>query len=181
MLLLSCTSNNKVIVIQPLGDFPQKDAEIVLKEILKLNPNTVLRKNIPFPSSAYYKPRNRYRADVTIKHLKEHIGQDSVIVGLSNKDISTTNGKIKDWGVMGLGYQPGKSCIVSNYRLSQTNKREQFHKVVLHELGHTQGLPHCPNKTCLMRDAEGKNVLDQETGFCKPCKKHLISKNWKIK
>jgi len=172
--------NQKVIVIQPLGDFELNQSNKVLSEIRIINPNVVLRKNIPFPENTYYKPRNRYRADSIIKSLRNTIGQDSVIVGLSHSDISTTKNGIEDWGVMGLGYRPGKSCVVSDFRLSAQNKNQQFYKLVLHELGHTAGLPHCKVKKCLMRDAEGGNHLDEENGFCLNCKNFLLKKGWKL-
>ncbi|PBJ14534.1 hypothetical protein BSF42_09550 [Flavobacterium sp. ACN6] len=109
--MLSCTNgkkkNNesqiaiqKVIVIQPLGNFKIEQAEEVFIEIKAISDNVVLRKNIPFPENSFYKPRNRYRADNIIKSLKNNIGKDSVIVGLFNFDISTTKNGIKDWGVM---------------------------------------------------------------------------------
>lgn len=184
IVLLSCTNEKKgyqkIIVIQPLGDFNIEQSKSVFNKIKTINPNVVLRQNILFPENAYYQARNRYRADSIIKTIKNNIGKDSVIVGLSNRDISVTKGKIKDWGVMGLGYHPGKSCVVSDFRLSQQNKSQQFYKVVLHELGHTEGLPHCPVKTCLMRDAEGKNHMDEETDFCLKCKNFLIGKGWKL-
>lgn len=189
--LISCTNRNnensvkemnpqKVIVIQPLGNFELEQSNKVLSEIKTINSNVVLRENIPFPENAYYKPRNRYRADSIIKSLKNKIGQDSVIVGLSNCDISTTKNGIKDWGVMGLGYRPGKSCVVSDFRLNAKNKSQQFYKLVLHELGHTAGLPHCKVKTCLMRDAEGGNPLDEEKDFCLNCNSYLKSKGWQL-
>lgn len=189
--LISCTKQKnensieketiqKVVVIQPLGNFKSYQAKNVLDQIRTLNSNVVLRQNIPFPENAYYKPRNRYRADSIIKSLRNTIGNDSVIVGLSNFDISTTKNGIKDWGVMGLGYKPGKSCVVSDFRLSVRNKDQQFYKLVLHELGHTAGLPHCKVKTCLMRDAEGGNPLDEEKDFCNYCKNFLKSKGWQL-
>lgn len=95
-------------------------------------------------------------------------------------DISTSKGEIKDWGVMGLGYCPGKSCVASSFRLSAQKRQQQFFKVAIHELGHTQGLAHCANKTCLMRDAEGSNYLNEETGFCENCKAVLVKKGWKL-
>lgn len=184
LVLLSCTDtqkkHQKIIVLQPLGDFKIEQAKSVYSKIRTINPDVVLRENIPFPKNSYYQPRNRYRADSIIRNLKNNIGKDSVIVALSNKDISVTKGKIKDWGVMGLGYHPGKSCVVSDFRLSKQNKSEQFYKVVLHELGHTEGLAHCPVKTCLMRDAEGKNHLNDEKDFCLRCKNYLIGKGWKL-
>ena len=85
-----------------------------------------------------------------------------------------------DFGVMGLGYRPGNACVASTFRLNAENKSEQFYKVAIHELGHTQGLKHCPDKTCFMRDAEGKNPTNEEKDFCQNCKKVLRSKHWKI-
>ena len=182
--LNSCISNDstkeKVIIIQPLGNFSKTESKQVFEEIRKINHQVILKNNIAFPINSYFKPRNRYRADSIIKYLSSRVGKDSVIIGLSEKDISTTKGKVKDWGVMWLGYCPGKACVVSSFRLSKTNKHLQFYKVALHELGHTQGLPHCKNKTCLMRDAKGKNPLNEEKSFCSSCKKYLIAKKWKL-
>lgn len=181
-IFINCTSSNrdKVIVIQPFGSFSNLEAKLVYKEIQKINPNVILRKNIPFPLNAYYKPRNRYRADSILTFLSSKVGKDSVLIGLSEKDISTTKGKVIDWGVMGLGYRPGNACVISSYRLSKKNKTEQFYKVALHELGHTEGLSHCKVKTCLMRDAEGGNPFNDEKAFCPSCKKYLQAKNWNI-
>lgn len=186
--LLSCTNakkedrakSSKVIVIQPLGNFKTDQVKKVLVQIKTINPRVVLRKNISFPENSYYKPRNRYRADRIIENLRNKIGADSVIVGLSNADISTTKNGIKDWGIMGLGYRPGKSCVVSDFRMAVKNRNQQFYKVVLHELGHTEGLSHCKTKTCLMRDAEGGNHLDEEKDFCKNCKDFLLNKGWQL-
>ncbi|TDW47882.1 archaemetzincin [Flavobacterium sp. 270] len=172
--------NSKVIVIQPLGNFQSDAAQEVLEKIREINPNVVLRKSIDFPLGSYYKPRNRFRADSIIKYLKSQVGTDSVIVGLSSKDISTTKNGHQYWGIMGLGYHPGSACVVSDFRLSDKNKKDQFYKVVLHELGHTEGLPHCKTKTCLMRDAEGGNPIDEEKNFCENCTFFLKSKNWKL-
>ncbi|KAF2079150.1 zinc-dependent metalloprotease family protein [Flavobacterium sharifuzzamanii] len=172
--------NQRVIVIQPLGDFELNQSQKVLAEIKTINPNVVLRQNIDFPRNSFYKPRNRYRADSIIKNLKNNIGNDSVIVGLSHFDISTTKNNIKDWGVMGLGYMPGKACVVSDFRLSKKHRNSQFYKLVLHELGHTAGLPHCKIKTCLMRDAKGGNPLNEEKDFCENCKSFLKNKGWQL-
>lgn len=183
--LISCVKKDKqngiekrqkVIVIQPLGNFELEQSNKVLSEIKIINPNVILRENISFPENSYFKPRNRYRADSIIKSLRNIIGKDSVIVGLSHSDISTTKSGIKDWGVMGLGYRPGKACVVSDFRLSVKNENQQFYKLVLHELGHTAGLRHCKVKTCLMRDAEGGNPLDEEKDFCEKCTNFLKSK-----
>ena len=54
----------------------------------------------------------------------------------------------------------------------------QLFKVSIHELGHTQGLPHCVVKYCFMRDAEGRNPTNDEKDFCPACKTFLKQKGW---
>ena len=130
---------------------------------------------------AYYPKRNRYRADSLINFLSKHTPDGHITIGLTTKDISTTKGAIADWGVMGLGFCPGKACIVSTFRLSKDQKLMQLFKVAIHELGHTQGLPHCSVKTCFMRDAEGRNPTNEEKEFCPTCKAFLISKGWQFR
>ena len=81
---------------------------------------------------------------------------------------------------MGLGYTPGQACVVSTYRLAASGRDSQLYKVAVHELGHTQGLQHCKDTTCFMRDAEGGNHLDAEKGFCPDCKRFLRNKGWRL-
>ncbi|MGE8554283.1 MAG: matrixin family metalloprotease [Chryseobacterium jejuense] len=168
------------ILIQPFRDIKPEKVKTVAEGIKKIYPNIKVLEAIDFPENAYYKERNRYRADSTIKFLNNRTKESFITIGLTSKDISATKGKIKDFGIMGLGYRPGKACIASDFRLNKENSNEQFYKIAIHELGHTQGLPHCPEKMCFMRDAEGKNPTNEETDFCKKCKTFLISKNWKF-
>lgn len=168
------------ILIQSFKDINQDTVVKIAEEIKNVYPNVKVLNAIDFPANTYYKERNRYRADSIIKFLNNKTKEGFVVIGLTSKDISATRGKIKDFGIMGLGYRPGKACVASNFRLSKENRDEQFYKIAIHELGHTQGLPHCPEKMCFMRDAEGKNPTNEETDFCKKCKTFLINKNWKF-
>ncbi|WP_228422159.1 Zn-dependent protease [Chryseobacterium aurantiacum] len=190
-LILSCSEKEKpvrnleqkkavTLLIQPFQDIKPENLEKVVAGIKKVYPNVEVLEAIAFPENAYYKERNRYRADSIIKFLNGKTKDGFVTIGLTSKDISATRGKIKDFGIMGLGYRPGKACVASMFRLSKENMDEQFYKIAIHELGHTQGLPHCPEKMCFMRDAEGKNPTNEETDFCKKCKTFLINKNWKF-
>jgi archaemetzincin len=184
LIFISCqyfTRSNRVIAIQPFSDFNPSLTKLVYQKLKEINPNTILRTPIQLPQKAYYPPRNRNRADSLIKYLSNFVSADTVVIGLTNKDISTTKGDISDFGVMGLGYCPGNSCVVSTFRLAKTNISEQFFKLAIHELGHTQGLPHCSNKICFMRDANGKNVFNEEKDFCPSCKSFLKNKGWKLK
>jgi archaemetzincin len=166
------------IDIQPFGEIPKQKVDYVFERLKKIYPNLSLKKAIPLPKTAFYEPRKRYRADSLVHYLNRQTSPGHVTIGLTIKDISTTKDKIKDYGIMGLGSCPGNSCIASTFRLSKENTDEQLFKTAIHELGHTQGLPHCPVKTCFMRDAEGKNRTDEEKEFCAKCKSHLQSKGW---
>lgn len=82
---------------------------------------------------------------------------------------------------MGLGYQPGKSCVVSDFRFRSNNKELQqrrLRNVTLHELGHNFGLPHCSNKFCIMTDAnESIKTIDNESNtLCNDCKRKISNK-----
>ncbi|MGU3376057.1 Zn-dependent protease [Chryseobacterium sp. M5A1_1a] len=191
LLMFSCTGKEKpvkkqeqkkvvTILIQPFQDIKSENLEKVVAGIKKVYPNVKVLEAIDFPKNTYYKERNRYRADSIIKFLSGKTKDGFVTIGLTSKDISATKGKVKDFGIMGLGYRPGKACVASMFRLDKENVDEQFYKIAIHELGHTQGLPHCPEKMCFMRNAEGKNPTNEETDFCKKCKTFLINKNWKF-
>ena len=168
------------ILIQPFEDVKPKQLTEISENIRKIYPKIKILKPIKFPQNTYYEPRNRYRADSIIKYLRTKTPNNCVTLALTNKDISVTKGKVADFGVMGLGYRPGNACVASSFRLNPKNKNEQFYKIAIHELGNTQGLKHCPDKTCFMRDAEGKNPTNEEKDFCQNCKKVLRSKHWKI-
>lgn len=98
---------------------------------------------IPFPDSAYYAPRNRYKADKLVKHLRQRQTSSELVVGFSPKDISGRVHGYDDFGVMGWTRVPLHSAVVSTYRLGDKSRLQiDFVKLVLHELGHADGLPH---------------------------------------
>jgi archaemetzincin len=169
-----------IIDVQPFSDLPQDRIDYVVAELKKVYPNIELKKTIPLPSLAWYPPRSRYRADSLINYLGRQTPASHVTIGLTSKDISTTKDKFPDWGVMGLGFCPGNACMVSTHRLTKTDVLNQLFKVSIHELGHTQGLDHCPVTSCFMRDAEGRNPTNEEKEFCPKCKAFLAGKGWKF-
>jgi len=170
-----------IIDIVPFEDTPEEIISRLSESLKKIFPNLQVHNTISFPSNAFYQPRHRYKADSLINYLSAVTPAGHVSIGITIQDISTSKGDIEDWGVMGLSFMPGNSCIVSTFRLNKNNLLDQFFKVSIHELGHTQGLDHCDVKTCYMRDAEGKNTTDQEIAFCPRCKTYLIAKGWVVK
>jgi len=168
------------IVVVPLGDVPDNAVESTvsaLKEAFNLPVETGA--STALPRSAYYEPRDRFRADKLIPFLKT-LGYptDRKVVGVTNFDISTTARGQYDWGVFGLGSLGGETCIVSTFRLTGPGSKspvERLADVVVHEVGHTLGLPHCKTPKCLMSDAGGSiKTVDTSTGrFCTSCRGKL--------
>ncbi len=186
VLLFSCKSlkkepNKNIIVrIQPFSDMDPGEVKAVTDSIRKFYPNVILNSPVKLPAFAFYEPRGRYKADSLLKFLSSLAKTNETLVGLTVMDISTRNGANPDWGVMGLVSCPGNSCVASTFRLNLTKGKNQLFKVAIHELGHTFGLPHCPDPACFMRDAKGGNPTDEEKDFCINCRQYLRSYSWRL-
>lgn len=167
----------KQVIILPLGkNTPAAFSNDIYQKIKAIVPTTTLGDTAAMPAFAYNASRGRYRADSLIGWMSKLAKPNQVYLGVTTVDISTTLRGVQDWGVMGLGLRPGNACIASSFRLKQD--KYNFWKVAIHELGHTAGLPHCPEPTCLMRDAEGGNPLKHEKAFCNNCKAKLSGTGW---
>ena len=68
-LLKEPSANQINIDIQPFGNISDVYVQQVNKEISKFFTSVEIKKTIELPKSAFYKQRNRYRADVLIKYL----------------------------------------------------------------------------------------------------------------
>jgi len=184
-------NNETYVAIQPFGEFSSKEAKMIQQEIADFyHVNVILLKPIKLPKNAYINVKSsRYRADTLIRFLRKNIDRNyDFIIGLTDKDISTTKYsntstktikeptyKYADWGIFGLGFMPGKSCIVSTFRLKEKNFRSRFIKICCHELGHNFGLPHCSDKSCIMQDAAEtiKTIDNVKLNLCNSCKKKI--------
>jgi len=180
-----------VLAVKPLGEVDDEALSTVKASIeasygweVKLLPAS------PLPASAWYKPRKRHRAEVLLSVLAKTMpaGSDK-IMGLTTKDISTTKGAVKDWGICGLADIDGPASVVSTYRIKKKmgklSPKERHAKylqrlvdLAAHEFGHQLGLDHCPHKGCVMEDAKGTVLtFDHSSGeLCDACKAALASR-----
>lgn len=193
MLLISCQKSVTVtpettVLVKQYKAFPKNEVDTVTSILQKVyGVKTVIAKDQELYPEAFVNLKSpRYRADSIIKFQKRDINSKiDYVLGLTSKDISVTkkdeSGNIKkpeykyqDWGIMGLAYCPGESCVVSTFRIKSKNKTVYFDrlkKVTVHEFGHNLGLPHCPNKKCVMTDAveSVKTIDNAKLKLCDDC------------
>ncbi len=172
------------IALMPYKNFDTSLISFIKTEItgFYINCDVIVLPEKDLPAFAFYKPRQRYKADSLLLYQKQfNTGDVRTVVGLTASDISTTHSTSAYWGVFGLGYCPGKAAVISTYRLKKSSAslqqfKQRLAKVILHELGHNFGLPHCDkDKACLMNDAIGqiKQVDKEKIWLCDSCKKLL--------
>jgi len=190
--MLSCSLEKDRIGIQPYGDIDQFVIDSV-SQILEQNygAQIIVLSSRNLPESAFVNIKSpRYRADSLLIDLKNSI-PDSIdyIIGITNSDISTTKrdekrnvkepvSKYLDWGIFGLGYRPGKACIISTYRIKNSNRQlfiSRLQKISVHEIGHNHDLKHCKTALCVMQDAAETIKTVDGVGFnlCESCQSDI--------
>jgi archaemetzincin len=131
-------------------------------------------------SDFYDAIRRQYNANNLLKVIDLKFSSDTTkTIGLFNVDLYIP---ILTY-IFGQAFLNGRSGIASLYRLS--NERygmkkddnlllERFKKEVIHELGHTFGLIHCQNSSCVMRSSTYVEDIDQKTkNLCITCREIL--------
>ena len=171
-----------VVCVYTLGTV-NEDLQRAMMDSLRVHyPKCRMVGNIHLPDSALTTERNdhkRYRADVLNKVLCHYKSDSTIVVGLTQADIGLDNfrGRAHS-GIMGLASGIGTGVAVfSSYR---PHGNGQLFSVMLHELGHAQGLRHCPDIKCMMQNAKGGNPFSKTNVFCDKCKKYMESKHWKL-
>jgi len=181
-ILLSLSLNaQKVINIQPLGDVSPDVINVITSSVENFyGYKCVVKPKVDFTKDILTDSKNRYEAG---RILRKFNSKQNLLI-ITEKDIACRKGDVKEWGIFGLGYRPGVTCVVSTCRIKRKVSREVFHerieKICLHEIGHNLGLDHCKSgdTRCMMNDANGtiKEVDGEQIFFCKNCRK-ILGKN----
>jgi archaemetzincin len=131
------------------------------------------------PAQAYDPARKQYVSSGLLASLGKAKREERV-VGIADVDLYVPRLNFV-FGEAGIGLG---TAIVSLYRLRQEYYGldpdeglllERAAKEVVHELGHTFGLEHCPNNRCVMHFSNSLADTDvKEIHFCDKCRPKII-------
>lgn len=127
--------------------------------------------------------RKQYDANALLRLLlADPDGGGSSLLGVIGRDLFAPALTY----VFGEGQFNGRVAIVSIHRLRNeayglpADDRllcERLQKEAVHELGHTYGLPHCPDGACVMHPSIWAEQIDLKTArFCMRCLRKLAAR-----
>jgi len=177
ILLSLSLKAQKVITLQPLGDVSPEVINVITSSVQNFyGYKCIVRPKVGFTKDILASSKTRYEAS---KILSKFNSKQNLLI-ITEKDIACVKDGIPEWGIFGLGYRPGTTCVVSTYRLKKNVPHDEFLdrliKTSLHEIGHNLGLDHCTNnKRCLMNDAKGsaKCFKVERIWLCEKCRKTI--------
>lgn len=163
------------VLLQPIGESDWQlmaRLAIRLSQYLPFAEGQVAPKVLPLPASAIT-PRRQWLANVLLSHLTLPQGFDRV-VGVTNVDLVVPPFNF----IFGIAEIGGKRAVISTARLVDHNDQLtelRALKEVLHELGHTLGLNHCSDPSCVAAFSNTLADTDRKgPGFCPNCYKQLL-------
>lgn len=164
------------IIIAPIQDLESEVLKLIRQTVFQIfgYPGEVksLLRDIDF---AFDLERNQYYSTAILEKMAAVAPPQAV------KVVATTNVDLfipiltHVYGEAQLG---GTACIISTYRLKEGIRpsvlqtfQQRVVKEVIHELGHTFNLRHCPDRTCIMHYCRSVKDVDQKSDqFCRYCK-----------
>ena len=179
---LSDQNKDQVIAIQPLDNFDVTEMAGIMNEISTLyRRRVIVLGSMKVPSTFFNTRINMYSAD-SILRLVSTLQNDSIaeVIALTNHPIFAVRTSVHGWyydeKIFGMGHQPGNACVISDYRLKTSDKKilnYRLRNVILHEVGHNLGLPHCREEVCIMSGKSGhfENLNRPNKAYCKKCRK----------
>ena len=163
------------VLLQPIGENDwQLLTRVALKipQFLPFGECQVSPRALPLPPSAITL-RRQWLANALLAHLVVPSGFDRV-VGVTNVDLVVPPFNF----VFGIAEIDGKRAVISTARLLDHNAdvtELRTIKEVLHELGHTFGLSHCSDPTCVAAFSNTLADTDRKgPKFCLKCYQRLL-------
>ncbi len=166
------------IIILPLGEIEHDVLEAIASGLHEaFGADAVIGTPVQLPAAAFNPGRSQYRSTAILRLLEQSTkgGQDRVL-GVIDRDLYVPELNF----VFGEADTVAGTSIISLTRLRQEysglgSDRERFLlrtvKEAVHELGHTVGFGHCPDRRCIMHFSNSLADTDRKgPGFCERCR-----------
>lgn len=174
-----------VIEIVTIGEIERPLLEDLARELTKayapLVESCLIGASLQMPPAAYNARRNQYDADLILDRVLHRITGENRVLALLTTDLYTSSRNLNF--IFGQAQCPGRVALVSLCRLDPTfykappNRKlflQRATKEAIHELGHTFGLGHCANPSCVMSFSNSiLDVDEKKPAFCKTCRRKL--------
>lgn len=172
------------VIILTIGKVEEGILGFIQNGLSKVFPRSLCNVSdvLPIPENAFNVSRRQYVSTMILSGLHRYAEKTQSQNGIFNRVLGVTN---IDLYVLGLNFVfgeaecPGKAALISFFRLRpefyrQPSDERLLHeralKEAMHELGHTLGLRHCENPTCVMHFSLHIGMTDQKKAeFCNPC------------
>jgi archaemetzincin len=173
------------ILILPIG---MKDRRILssiregLSEVFPQSTCMISAESLPIPAKAYNPLRRQYISSGFLRIVEDHaarVGDDAGTkrtLGVTDVDLYAPGLNF----IFGEAQFLGEIAIISLHRLKPEFYGdppdwdlyvERAVKEAIHEIGHTLGLRHCPNPTCVMHFSLHIGMTDRKNReFCTACR-----------
>jgi len=171
------------IAVLPVGAVEGEILEYLCRALQKAFPEIIIkspREAIPLPTEAYNAIREQYDSSIILSKLRSFPKSETDrVLGVTEADLYVPSMNF----VFGEAHQLWGVAVISLRRL-----RPEFHdqspdkclflercaKEAIHEIGHTLGLSHCSDRTCVMFFSNSIEDTDRKTSsFCKKCERSL--------
>ena len=160
--------NPFTLFIVPIGE---EDTDVIKHLSMELEPlgaSVVIEERVPAPTDAYDHRRDQYEARSFLRLLGAFAGDRAL--GITDRDLFTSRLRF----VFGQAEAPGRCALISMNRLRWGVDNEVFLercvKEAIHELGHTFGLKHCDDLTCVMHFSASLADTDlKDRHYCESC------------
>jgi len=169
---------NVSVVVVPIGDLNPRYLEYLEEELKAKFGSCAVENRIQMPVEAYNPQREQYMSGILLQRLQAVCSDASMevkVLGVTGEDLYSPGLNF----VFGQAQLGGQHAVISLRRLDPVfygvaaDRGSFLHRMVkeaVHELGHTLGLEHCPNRRCVMHFSNSLWDTDiKEDWFCGRC------------